>query len=383
MPWPPPGGPRDSREPVTQARLDAAWPDPRPARPRLGRPGRRRPGRPPARRPLRPPGLNPHGLALSAPRSNLSHWPQAGRRGYRVLSVTGRILFVCGWMRTVTKRMAMSRRIDDATRGTTRRWDLGADRVYWRRRFFILCGGVVALGVCAWLFPGAHPPSARRGRRRAPVGGGADKRQVPALGRLRQRVAERRRQGGAARRRASARPLPRRSRADEAQSGHRPQPAEPAGARGGHGARARRLTSCSACSPASPATREGARPTFSVYAVSTSAAACTLPLRRRLGPGGRDAATGTWCGTRRRASPAPADAGPVHARRPAGADADLESARRRRPSGCAGSLPAGASGTFDAVAMSDGQSSPVRAFKLGRLIRGRRPSAPRARPPPR
>src|SRR5580693_7791164 len=40
-------------------------------------------------------------------------------------------------------------------------WDLRADRAFWRRRFFILCGGVVALGVCAWMFPGAHQPSAR------------------------------------------------------------------------------------------------------------------------------------------------------------------------------------------------------------------------------
>src|ERR1700730_17527239 len=40
-------------------------------------------------------------------------------------------------------------------------WDPGADRAYWRRRFFILCAGVVALGVCAWMFPGAHQPSAR------------------------------------------------------------------------------------------------------------------------------------------------------------------------------------------------------------------------------
>jgi hypothetical protein len=34
------------------------------------------------------------------------------------------------------------------------------------------------------------------------------------------------------------------------------------------------------------------------------------------------------------------------------------------PSGCAGTLPAGASGTFDAVALTDGQSSPVRSFTL-------------------
>ena len=38
--------------------------------------------------------------------------------------------------------------------------------------------------------------------------------------------------------------------------------------------------------------------------------------------------------------------------------------RASRPSGCAGSLPAGAWGTFDAVALTDGQSSPVRSFKL-------------------
>src|ERR1700761_4297314 len=32
----------------------------------------------------------------------------------------------------------------------------GDANTYWRRRFFVLCGGVVALGLCAWLFPGAH-----------------------------------------------------------------------------------------------------------------------------------------------------------------------------------------------------------------------------------
>jgi hypothetical protein len=34
------------------------------------------------------------------------------------------------------------------------------------------------------------------------------------------------------------------------------------------------------------------------------------------------------------------------------------------PAGCAGSLPAGATGTFDAVAQAAGQSSQVRSFKL-------------------
>jgi hypothetical protein len=36
------------------------------------------------------------------------------------------------------------------------------------------------------------------------------------------------------------------------------------------------------------------------------------------------------------------------------------------PSGCAGSLPAGATGTFDAVAQTAGQSSHVRTFTLDR-----------------
>jgi hypothetical protein len=36
------------------------------------------------------------------------------------------------------------------------------------------------------------------------------------------------------------------------------------------------------------------------------------------------------------------------------------------PAGCAGVLPAGAWGTFDAVAVSHGQSSPVRVFKLAK-----------------
>jgi hypothetical protein len=38
-----------------------------------------------------------------------------------------------------------------------------------------------------------------------------------------------------------------------------------------------------------------------------------------------------------------------------------------QPEGCAGSLPAGAGGTLDAVAMSDGESSPVRSFKMESL----------------
>ena len=37
-----------------------------------------------------------------------------------------------------------------------------------------------------------------------------------------------------------------------------------------------------------------------------------------------------------------------------------------RPAGCAGSLPAGFTGTLRAVALSHGQSSPVRTFKIAK-----------------
>ena len=38
----------------------------------------------------------------------------------------------------------------------------------------------------------------------------------------------------------------------------------------------------------------------------------------------------------------------------------------KEPAGCAGALPAGGGGTFDAVALTYGQSSPVRSFTLSR-----------------
>ena len=42
--------------------------------------------------------------------------------------------------------------------------DLGAPRdpnAYWRRRFFILGGGIAVIGLCVWLFPGAHDAAPR------------------------------------------------------------------------------------------------------------------------------------------------------------------------------------------------------------------------------
>jgi hypothetical protein len=111
-----------------------------------------------------------------------------------------------------------------------------------------------------------------------------------------------------------------------------------------------------------PSYGRGALPKFDVYAVSTSSSACSLGY----GPGSVQVIV-----TRRgrvvwdsAACKPPAAA---RVRFILGVPQVLTIAWNRRakePSGCAGSLSADASGTFDAVAMTDGQSSPVRSFRL-------------------
>jgi hypothetical protein len=102
---------------------------------------------------------------------------------------------------------------------------------------------------------------------------------------------------------------------------------------------------------------------FSVYAVSTSGAACTLAygtasvqvVVTRHGQVVWDSAA---CGAPA-AKPARFTLGvPQELTMTWDPGADT-------PPGCGGSLPAGATGTFDAVALSSGQTSPVRVFKVG------------------
>jgi hypothetical protein len=111
-----------------------------------------------------------------------------------------------------------------------------------------------------------------------------------------------------------------------------------------------------------PSYSPAALPQFDGYAVSTSSSACTLSY----GPGSVQVAV-----TRRgrvvwdSAACKLAAASPV--RFTLGVPRVLTitwNRRAGRPPGCAGSLPAGAWGTFDAVALADGQSSAVRSFKL-------------------
>lgn len=229
-------------------------------------------------------------------------------------------------------------------------------RAYWRRRFFILCGGVLALGACAWLFPGAHQPSASSAAATRESVAALNSRQAlpsAAFGRswpvptpsptLTPSLTASARLANAAKRKPA--------------TVHRPHPVS--GASGG------------ACAPASivlsllsgqPSYAKGAHPRFSVYAVSTSAGECTLPY----GPGSVQvvvtrAGHVVWDSAACR----PPAAKPV--KFTLGVPQVLTivwDPAAAKPAGCAGSLPSGASGTLDAVAMSDGQSSPVHTFKL-------------------
>jgi hypothetical protein len=107
---------------------------------------------------------------------------------------------------------------------------------------------------------------------------------------------------------------------------------------------------------------QGTRPHFEVYAVSTASGNCELPygagsvrvVVTRQGQVVWDSAT---CG-----SPA---AHPVQFQ--TGVPHMLTISWNRgatSPAGCAGTLSHDASGTFDAVAMTAGQTSQVRTFKL-------------------
>jgi hypothetical protein len=251
---------------------------------------------------------------------------------------------------------------DDCDASDDEVWDPGEDRAYWRRRFFILCGGVVALGVCAWLFPGAHQPSARTvAATRASMAALARRQALPSAA-----------YGNAwpgpkasevtAKASPAASPAAPAKLANEAKKVSAAQPSPVASASRG---------AARACPPADivlslftsqSGYAKGERPMFSVYAVSTSAAACTL----RYGAGSVQVVV-TWRGhvvwdsaacQASAANPVRFTLGVPHVVTMAWSRGTAERA------GCAGSLPAGASGTFEAVAMSVGQSSPVHTFSL-------------------
>ncbi|MBO0806308.1 MAG: hypothetical protein J2P25_24940 [Nocardiopsaceae bacterium] len=109
--------------------------------------------------------------------------------------------------------------------------------------------------------------------------------------------------------------------------------------------------------------RPGERPTFSVYAVSTSAQECRL----RYGPAavrvmvtrhGKVVWDSAACESTRQ--------GARTTRLAPGVPREVALSWNREASArsCAGTLPRGEQGTFQAVAQADGRSSPVRSFRL-------------------
>jgi hypothetical protein len=239
----------------------------------------------------------------------------------------------------------------------------GDASAYWRRRFFILGGGVAVLGLCAWLFPGAHPaPPRASATAQASMAALARQGTLPsaAYGSAWPGLRPKKTATASAAEASTAAAVPHAKTTARAHPDASPSPGPTAIASGGP-----------RCAPSDivlslftgqPSYGMGALPKFDVYAVSTSSTACTLSY----GPGSVQVVV-----TRHGRVVWDSAACKPSAARPArftlGVPQVLTITWNRRagqPAGCAGSLPAGTRGTFDAVALTDGQSSPVRSFKL-------------------
>ena len=234
---------------------------------------------------------------------------------------------------------------------------------YWRRRFIILAGGIAALGLCVWLFPGGRPAAAH-----PPTGASAS---IAALARgdaLPSKAYGTAWRGLATKKPSVAKPSPSASAMHSAaaktkkaikkhQSGSASTSANASG-----GPRCAPGDIVLSLFTSQPSYAQGELPGFSVYAVSTSATSCTLSY----GPGSVHIVVTkhgrvVWDSDACKPSAAP------RLRFTLGVPQVLTMPWNRRaasPSGCGGSLPAGAGGTFDAIAMTVGQTSPVRSFKL-------------------
>ena len=250
--------------------------------------------------------------------------------------------------------------------------DLGRARdpnAYWRRRFFILGAGVAVLAGFAWLFPAGHPAAARTSATAQASMAAVERRgELPqtAYGSPWASATPKATASASATAAASATSTAHGKTASRAYP-HGSPTASPTPSGSGAGAKGPR------CAPSNivlslftgqPSYGQDATVKFGVYAVSTSSAACTLSY----GPGsvqvvvtrkGRVVWDSNAC--------KPPAAAPV--RFTLGVPQVLSIAWNRQaktPAGCGGTLAAGSWGTFDAVAMTDGQSSPVRSFTLSR-----------------
>jgi hypothetical protein len=245
---------------------------------------------------------------------------------------------------------------------------------YWRRRFFILGGGIVVVGLCVWLFPGAHHAAPRTPAAANASMAALDKREelpaaaygrtwpgptpkptaTPSAAKATAKSADPRKTASRAYPDVSPSPSPSAS----------PRPTPTASAAAVKGPRCAPADIVLSLFTGQPSYGQGASPTFDVYAVSTSSAACTLSyglgaVQVVVTSHGRVVWDSAAC--------KPPAAAAV--RFTLGVPQVLSITWNRHasePAGCAGTLPAGDSGTFDAVAMADGQSSPVRSFTLSR-----------------
>lgn len=230
---------------------------------------------------------------------------------------------------------------------------------YWRRRFFILAGGLVLLALLAWLLPGRHPgPSAGvSAAARASMAALQSQEALPAAA-----------YGSAwpvpsPKPSAAATPKPA-AKAKTAPSGSKtsasPSPTASASALGIAPCKPADIVLSLFTSQASYS--QDAQPQFNVYAVSTAASQCQMAygagsVRVIVTRNGQVVWDSVECN--------PLAAKAVRFQR--GVPQLLTVSWNRRatsPSGCAGSLPAGAWGTFQAVAVITGQTSLVRTFTL-------------------
>ena len=238
-------------------------------------------------------------------------------------------------------------------RNSTRSANPGA---YWRRRFFILAGGLVLLALLAWLFPARHsgPAAGVSAAARASMAALQSQDALPpaAYG--------------------NAWPVP----SPKPSATATPKPAAKASAKPTTSASPRPTTSASTAgiAPCKSADivlslftgqasySQDARPQFNVYAVSTAASQCQMAygagsVRVIVTRNGEVVWDSTEC--------KPLTTKTVRFQRGVPQLVTVSWNRRATsPSGCAGSLPAGAWGTFQAVAIITGQTSPVRTFTL-------------------
>jgi len=234
---------------------------------------------------------------------------------------------------------------------------------YWRRRFIILAGGIAALGLCVWLFPGdrpvaAHSSASASASMAALAGASLPSKAYGTAWR-----------GPATKKPSAPKPSPSASASHSAAVKTKKAKKD----QGASSSPAANASGGPRCAPgdivlslftSQPSYAQDELPRFSVYAVSTSATACTLSY----GPGSVHIVVTKhgrvmWDSDACKPSAAP------RVRFTLGVPRVLSIPWNRRaasPSGCGGSLSAGAGGTFDAVALTVGQTSPLRPFKLAK-----------------